>query len=136
MSATVDQPSATALKSIEAAALLLKPDEQSELAERLWASVEGVDLSDPAWEAKIKRRMQEVDSGAVQCRPRGRRHQRAAGKTPSLMAATLLTLIAHPAACRNLKETLSWYRECFGSRISDGFLSAIRPNGGLAKDRP
>ena len=61
---------ATALKSIEAAALRLAPDQRAELAERLWASVDGSEeVVDPAWEAEIKRRMQEVDSGAVQCRP-------------------------------------------------------------------
>lgn len=61
---------ATALKSIEAAALRLAPDQRAELAERLWASVDGSeDVSDPAWEAEVQRRMQEVDSGAVQCRP-------------------------------------------------------------------
>jgi putative addiction module component (TIGR02574 family) len=69
MSTVVDQSEVAALQRIEAEALLLNPDERAELAERLWASVEGSDSPDPAWEAEIKRRMQEVDSGAVQCRP-------------------------------------------------------------------
>jgi putative addiction module component (TIGR02574 family) len=69
MSTVVDQSEVAALQRIEAEALLLNPDERVELAERLWASVEGGDSPDPAWEAEIKRRMQEVDSGAVQCRP-------------------------------------------------------------------
>lgn len=69
MSTAVDPLEAAALQRVEAAALLLSPDERAELAERLWASVEGRDSLDPAWEAEIKRRMQEVDSGAVQCRP-------------------------------------------------------------------
>lgn len=69
MSTAVDQLEVAALQRIEAAALLLNPDERAELAERLWASVEGSDSPDPVWEAEIKRRMQEVDSGAVQCRP-------------------------------------------------------------------
>lgn len=69
MSTAVDPTEVAALQRIEAAALLLSPDERAELAERLWASVEGSDVADPAWDAEIKRRMQEVDSGAVQCRP-------------------------------------------------------------------
>lgn len=43
--------------------------ERAELAERLWASVEASDVPDPAWEVDIRRRMQDVYSGAVQCRP-------------------------------------------------------------------
>lgn len=71
MPATVDQVPSTALQRIEAAALQLAPEQRAELAERLWASVDGGDEAalDPAWEAEIKRRMQEVDKGSVQCRP-------------------------------------------------------------------
>jgi putative addiction module component (TIGR02574 family) len=69
MSTAVQPLEVAALQRIEAEALRLTPDERAELAERLWASVEGSDSPDPAWEAEIKRRMQEVDSGAVQCRP-------------------------------------------------------------------
>ena len=69
MSTAVQPLEAAALQRIEAEALRLNPDERAELAERLWASVEGSDSPDPAWEAEIGRRMQEVDSGAVQCRP-------------------------------------------------------------------
>lgn len=69
MSTAVDPLETAALQRIEAAALLLKPDERAELAERLWASVEGSDSPDPSLEAEIKRRMQEIDSGTVQCRP-------------------------------------------------------------------
>ena len=69
MSTAVQPLEAAALQRIEAEALRLNPDERAELAERLWASVEGSDSPDPAWEAEIRRRMQEVDSGAVQCRP-------------------------------------------------------------------
>ncbi|MFG6442795.1 addiction module protein [Roseateles sp. LKC17W] len=69
MSTAVQPLKVAALQRIEAEALRLNPDERAELAERLWASVEGSDSPDPAWEAEIKRRMQEVDSGAVHCRP-------------------------------------------------------------------
>lgn len=69
MSTAVDPTEVATLQRIEAAALQLSPDERAELAERLWASLEGGDEPDPAWEAEIRRRMQEVDSGAVQCRP-------------------------------------------------------------------
>lgn len=69
MSTAVDPTEVAALQRIAAAALQLSPAERAELAEQLWASVEGGDVLDPAWEAEIRRRMQEVDSGAVQCRP-------------------------------------------------------------------
>lgn len=69
MSTAVQPLEVAALQRIEADALRLSPDERAALAERLWASVEGSDVPDPAWEAEIRRRMQEVDSGAVQCRP-------------------------------------------------------------------
>jgi putative addiction module component (TIGR02574 family) len=69
MSTTVDPLDIPALQRIEAAALLLNPEERAELTERLWTSEEGNEPSDPVWDAEIKRRMQEVDSGAVQCRP-------------------------------------------------------------------
>lgn len=69
MSTAVEQIDASALPRIEAAALQLSPAERAELAERLWASVEGSDSPDPAWDAEIRRRMHEVDNGAVQCRP-------------------------------------------------------------------
>ncbi|HEY0956267.1 MAG TPA: addiction module protein [Roseateles sp.] len=66
MPTAVQSPDAAALQRIEADALRLSPDERAELAERL---CEGSEVPDPAWEAQIRRRMQEVDSGAVQCRP-------------------------------------------------------------------
>lgn len=69
MSTVVDPSEAGALARIEAAALRLSPAQRVELAEHLWASVEGGDAPDPAWDAEIRRRMQEIDSGAVQCRP-------------------------------------------------------------------
>ena len=70
MPPTVDQIPTNALKSIEAAALLLNPNERAELAERLWASVEGAEeASGSGWEAEIMHRMQEVDSGTVESRP-------------------------------------------------------------------
>ena len=69
MSTSIQSPDVAALQRIEADALRLSPDERAELAERLWASVEGSDVPDPAWEAEIRLRMQDVDSGAVQCRP-------------------------------------------------------------------
>lgn len=69
MSTAVDPTEVAALQRIEAAALLLSPDERAALAERLWASVEGGDAPAPAWEAELRRRTHEVDSGTVQCRP-------------------------------------------------------------------
>jgi putative addiction module component (TIGR02574 family) len=69
MSTSIQSPDVAALQRIEADALRLSPDERAALAERLWASVEGSDVPDPAWEAEIRQRMQDVDSGAVQCRP-------------------------------------------------------------------
>jgi len=69
MSTSIRSPDVAALQRIEADALRLSPDERAALAERLWASVEGSDVPDPAWEAELMRRMQGVDSGAVHCRP-------------------------------------------------------------------
>ncbi|TDP71148.1 addiction module protein [Roseateles toxinivorans] len=57
---------------VEAQAMKLTPDERAELAERLWLSVQAdTDAAplDPAWEAEIARRMQQIDSGEVVCRP-------------------------------------------------------------------
>jgi putative addiction module component (TIGR02574 family) len=71
MSTALDPIEVASLARIEAAALRLSPDERAELAEHLWASVEGGQAPDPAWDAEIRRRMHEVDSGTVQCRPWG-----------------------------------------------------------------
>lgn len=69
-SLTSQEPSAaTDLKRIEIAALQLAPDERAALAERLWESVEPGDTLDPAWATEIERRIQELDSGAVECLP-------------------------------------------------------------------
>lgn len=67
--------STTAVDLIEAQAMKLTASERAELAERLWLSVQadaGADEGlDPVWEAEIARRMQQVDSGEVVCRPWG-----------------------------------------------------------------
>jgi putative addiction module component (TIGR02574 family) len=69
MASVVDPTEVATLKRIEAAALRLSPDQRAALAENLWASVDGSDPNDAAWDAEIRRRIHDVDSGAVQCRP-------------------------------------------------------------------
>ena len=59
----------TSLEAIEAEAMKLNPQERADLAERLWMSVPVDEDHDAAWDAEIRRRMAEVDSGAVNCRP-------------------------------------------------------------------
>jgi putative addiction module component (TIGR02574 family) len=59
----------TSLEAVEAEAMKLSPRERADLADRLWMSVEADEDHDAAWDAEIRRRMAEVDSGAVTCRP-------------------------------------------------------------------
>jgi putative addiction module component (TIGR02574 family) len=65
--------STTAVDLIEAQAMKLTAKERAELAERLWLSVQADAQADegldPVWEAEIARRMQQVDSGELVCRP-------------------------------------------------------------------
>lgn len=46
-------------------ALQLPPEERARLAEELWASIHVHDegQEDPAWDAEIRRRVEEVDRG-------------------------------------------------------------------------
>ena len=59
----------TPLQTIEAEALKLTAEERADLADKLWASVHSADAVEQAWKAEIARRTQQVDSGAVVCRP-------------------------------------------------------------------
>ena len=59
------------LEAVANEALKLSPDERADLADRLWLSVQGADAAtdpDAAWEAEIAHRIQQIDSGEVQCR--------------------------------------------------------------------
>jgi putative addiction module component (TIGR02574 family) len=53
-----------ATKEVLEAALKLDPEQREELIEELSASLDVTDLGD-YWEAEIKRRMDDVDSGRV-----------------------------------------------------------------------
>lgn len=53
-----------AVKEILTAALKLDPDEREELIDELSASLDTTDLGE-YWEAEIKRRIDDVDSGRV-----------------------------------------------------------------------
>jgi len=54
----------TAAKDILDAALKLDPQQREELIEELSASLDATDLGD-YWEAEIRRRIDDVDSGRV-----------------------------------------------------------------------
>ncbi len=58
----------TATKEILAAALKLDPQQREELIEALSASLDVASLGEH-WEAEIKRRMDDVDSGLVKAVP-------------------------------------------------------------------
>ena len=58
----------TAVAEILEAALKLDESERVRLLEQLSASVHGISLRDE-WEAEIRRRVDEVDSGKVQAVP-------------------------------------------------------------------
>ncbi|MDO9093669.1 MAG: addiction module protein [Rubrivivax sp.] len=59
----------TSAQIVEAEAMKLTPSERADLADRLWLSVNTRDEVDAAWEAEIARRMQQIDSGEVECIP-------------------------------------------------------------------
>lgn len=58
-------------EAILADALALEPQERAEIAAELMASLDGPADSDAeaAWEAEIRRRMDEIDAGAVRAEP-------------------------------------------------------------------
>ena len=56
------------VKEILEAALRLQPDQREELIEELSASLDATDLGE-YWEAEIKRRIDDVDSGRVKTVP-------------------------------------------------------------------
>ena len=58
----------TAAKEILDAALKLEPEQREELIEELAASLDVTNLGE-YWEAEIKRRMDDVDSGRVKTVP-------------------------------------------------------------------
>ena len=58
----------TAVAEILEAALKLEESERALLLEELSASLHGIDLGDE-WEAEIRRRIDDVDSGRVQTVP-------------------------------------------------------------------
>ena len=59
----------TPIEIVEAEAMKLTPAERAALADKLWASVHSSEEVDAAWEAEIARRIQQIDSGEVECIP-------------------------------------------------------------------
>ncbi len=59
----------TRIEVIEAEAMKLTPGESADLADKLWLSVHSKGEVDAAWDAEIERRIQQIDSGEVECIP-------------------------------------------------------------------
>ena len=59
----------TSLHALEAAALLLPPEERAKLAERLIASLDRNPEVAAAWDEEIKRRITELDAGLLESIP-------------------------------------------------------------------
>lgn len=59
----------TPVELIEAEAMKLTPRQRADLADKLWLSVHSKEEVDAAWDAEIARRIQQVDSGEVECLP-------------------------------------------------------------------
>jgi putative addiction module component (TIGR02574 family) len=57
------------IEVLEAEAMKLTPGERADLADKLWLSVHSREEVDAAWDAEIARRIQQVDSGEVECIP-------------------------------------------------------------------
>ena len=57
------------IEIVEAEAMRLSPTERADLADKLWLSVHSKDEVDAAWDAEIARRIQQIDSGEVECIP-------------------------------------------------------------------
>ena len=59
----------TQLKSIEATALSLTPEERVQLADRLIASVFDENDIEDAWATEVERRIQDIEGGRAQLIP-------------------------------------------------------------------
>lgn len=59
----------TPIEIVEAEAMKLTPGDRADLADRLWQSVHSKEEVDAAWDAEIARRIQQIDSGEVECIP-------------------------------------------------------------------
>jgi putative addiction module component (TIGR02574 family) len=59
----------TPIEIVEAEAMKLTPRERADLADKLWVSAHSAEEVDAAWEAEIARRIQQIDSGEVECIP-------------------------------------------------------------------
>ncbi len=56
---------ASSLQAVEAAALELSPEERAQLAQRLLSSLARPPEVEAAWDAEIRRRVAELESGAM-----------------------------------------------------------------------
>lgn len=59
----------TPLQAVEAQAMQLTAQERADLADKLWLSVNSTAEVEQAWQAEILRRLDQVESGDVVCRP-------------------------------------------------------------------
>lgn len=59
----------TPIEAVEAQAMKLTPSERADLADKLWLSVNSREEVDAAWDAEIARRIEQIDSGEVECVP-------------------------------------------------------------------
>ena len=59
----------TPIQAVEAQAMKLTPSERADLADKLWLSVNSREEVDAAWDAEIARRIEQIDSGEVECVP-------------------------------------------------------------------
>lgn len=59
----------TPIEIVEAEAMKLTPGERADLADKLWLSVHSKAEVDVAWDAEIARRIQQIESGEVECIP-------------------------------------------------------------------
>lgn len=57
------------IEILEAEAMQLTPGERADLADKLWLSVHSKEDVDSAWDAEIARRIEQIDSGKVECIP-------------------------------------------------------------------
>ena len=60
---------ASSLEAVEAAALELSPEERAQLAQRLLSSLPRDPEAEAAWDAEIRRRVAELESGAMNTIP-------------------------------------------------------------------
>lgn len=59
----------TPFQAIEAEAMKLSAQERADLADKLWISAHNAEAVEAAWQAEIERRVRQIDSGEVVCRP-------------------------------------------------------------------